>query len=152
MSSEDKGTRNFDPDFTRHDGKSKSHESATYLDLTHPVICFRSLLAAPEWCHLDEIGGFEVQFANGSSCFIGMPLGDNEIPLNEEVSYEEFCAGITTVVVGGPRISGSKVDVKTKSELQMQNSGPGNEWHPGGKEGARIIAVHAWGEGYLHGI
>ncbi|KAI0459498.1 hypothetical protein F5B21DRAFT_524979 [Xylaria acuta] len=150
--SEDREIGAFDPNFTRQEGESRSNESATYLDLLQPVVCFRGLLAAPEWCHFDQIGGFEVQFANASSRFIGMRLGDNEIPLTEEVSYEDFRAGITTVVADGLRISGSKVHVKTKSELQRQNSGPGKEWHPGGDNGARIIAVHIWGGGYLHGI
>ncbi|KAI0441684.1 hypothetical protein F4803DRAFT_406646 [Xylaria telfairii] len=152
VGSEDREIRIFDPDFTRQNDESKSNESASYLDLMQPVVCFRGLLAAPEWCHLDQIGGFEVQFANISSRFIGMPLEDSQIPLTEEVSYEDFRAGITTVVVAGPRISGSKAHVKTKSELQKQNSGPGKEWYPGGEEGARIIAVHIWGADYLHGI
>ncbi|KAI1421320.1 hypothetical protein F5Y12DRAFT_790084 [Xylaria sp. FL1777] len=154
VGSEDRGISNFDLDPTRQgsESKSKSNESATYLDLMEPVVCFRSLLAAPEWCHLDQIGGFEVQFANGSSRFIGIPLGDDQVPLNEEVSYEDFRAGVTTVVVDGPRISGSKVHVKTKSELQKQNSGPGKEWHPAENEGTKITAIHVWGKGYLHGI
>ncbi|KAI1121883.1 hypothetical protein F5Y10DRAFT_287992 [Nemania abortiva] len=132
--------------------ENRSNESATYLNLMQPVVCFRRLLAAPEWCHFDQIGGFEVQFANGSSRFIGMPPSDDKIPLTEEVSYEDFRAGITNVVVDGPRISGSKVHVKTMSELQEQNGGPGKVWYPGGEEGVRIIAVHIWGGGYLHGI
>ncbi|KAI1752340.1 hypothetical protein F4782DRAFT_530593 [Xylaria castorea] len=129
-------------------GERRSNESASYLDLTQPVVCFRGLLAASEWCHFDQIGGFEVQFSNVPSRFIEMPLGDNQIPLNEEVSYEEFRAGITTVIADGPRISGSKVHVKTKSELQLQNSGPGKEWHPSGEKGVQIVAVHVWGGGY----
>ncbi|KAI0096454.1 hypothetical protein GGR51DRAFT_30537 [Nemania sp. FL0031] len=139
-------------DSMQREADGKSNELATYLDLTQPVVCFRGLLAAPEWCHFDQIGGFEVQFAHGSSRFIGMPLSDRQIPLTEEVSYEEFRAGITTVVARSPQISGSKVHVETKSELQEQNSGPGKEWYPDGEKGARIIAVCIWGGGYLHGI
>ncbi|KAI0481852.1 hypothetical protein F4859DRAFT_529628 [Xylaria cf. heliscus] len=149
---EDREIRLSNPDFMRKEGQSKSNESATYLDLTEPVVCIRGLLAAPEWCHFDQIGGFEVEFANAPSRFIGMPLGENQIPLTEEVGYEEFRAGITTVVVSGPRISRSKIHVKTQAELQEQNSGPGKEWYPGGEGGSRIIAVHIWGGGYLHGI
>ncbi|KAI0858890.1 hypothetical protein F4860DRAFT_484486 [Xylaria cubensis] len=152
VGSEDREMGIFDPDFTRQDGESRINESASYLDLTQPVVCFRGLLAAPTWCSFDQIGGFEVQFVDIPSRFIGMPLSDNEIPLNEEVSYEEFRAGITTVVADGPRISGSEVHVKTQSELQLQNSGPGKEWHPNGEKGARIAAVHVWGGDYLHGI
>ncbi|KAI0552063.1 hypothetical protein F4679DRAFT_593005 [Xylaria curta] len=150
VGSEDREIGIFDPDFTQREDESKANESATYLDLTQPVVCFRGLLAAPMWRRLDQIGGFEVQFANVPSRFIGMPLSENEIPLIEEVSYEEFRAGITTVVADGPRISGSEVHVKTQSELQLQNSGPGKEWYPGGEN--RIATVHVWGGGYLHGI
>ncbi|KAI1296218.1 hypothetical protein F5Y03DRAFT_370805 [Xylaria venustula] len=152
VGSDDIERRSFNPEITKHDDESKRNETATYVDLAEPVVCFRGLLAAPEWCHLDQLGGFEVQFENGISRFIGMPLDDNRIPLVENVSYEDFRAGVTTVVVDGPRINGSKVHVKTKSELQRQNSGPGKEWYPCGNEGARISAIHIWGSGYLHGI
>ncbi|KAJ8126067.1 hypothetical protein O1611_g7570 [Lasiodiplodia mahajangana] len=132
--------------------EDKSDESAAYLHLTQPVVCFRCLLAASEWCHFGQIGGFKVQFANSSSRFIGMLLSDRQIPLTEEVDYEEFRAGITTVIASSLRISGSKVHVTTESELQEQNSGSGKEWRPNGDTGARIIAVHIWGGGHLHGI
>ncbi|KAH8166007.1 hypothetical protein CIB48_g2270 [Xylaria polymorpha] len=146
MGSEDREIGMFDPNFTRQDDQSDQFfrpdlidpdllrqvakvgnirrsyssikaKSASCLDLMQPVVCFRGLLARPEWCHFDQIGGFEVQFANIPSRFIGMPLGENQIPLTEEVSYEDFRAGITTVVLDGPRISGSKVHVKTQSEV-----------------------------------
>ncbi|GAW20651.1 hypothetical protein ANO14919_101590 [Xylariales sp. No.14919] len=152
VGSEDRGIRNPDANLTPREGEAKSNESATYLELTKPVVCFRGLLAAPTWCHLDEIGGFEVRFADGSGAFVGTPLGGDQVPLAEKVEYEDFRAGITPVVVDGPRVRGSEVHVETESELQGQNGGPGREWRPGGEQGVRIGAVNVWGGGDLHGI
>ncbi|KAI0160613.1 hypothetical protein GGR57DRAFT_490284 [Xylariaceae sp. FL1272] len=132
--------------------KDVSGESAICLDLSQPVVCFRGLYAAPYWCHLSQLGGFEIQFANGSSCFVGMPLDSNKIPMHEEVSYEDARAGLTTVPAEGPRIAGSKVHTGTPSQVLQQNDGPGRSWHPDGERGVPISAVHVWGGGYLHGI
>ncbi|KAI1325779.1 hypothetical protein F5Y16DRAFT_411277 [Xylariaceae sp. FL0255] len=144
--------RPLDPDATPSESESEPSDSATCLDLTQPVVCIRRLLAAPAWCHLTHLGGFEVEFANGSKCCIGMPLHEHKIPTEEQVDYEDFRAGITTIIVKGPRIAGSTLHASTKSEVLLQNSGLGKEWYPGGGKGLHIAAVHVWGGDYLHGI